>query len=138
MKNAFTMIELVFVIVILGILAGVALPRLAVTRDDATITKLRADVQAIRSGINLKKNQNLMRGRMGAPELGEGFANILDYSIADRGGQSGWKKKSGDGKAGSTYEVCIKKSQCATFTYTADGNFSCSKTDPTCKLLTGN
>lgn len=42
MKNAFTIIELIFVIVILGILAIVVVPKLSATRDDARIST-RAD-----------------------------------------------------------------------------------------------
>ena len=36
-KKAFTMIELIFVIVIIGILASIAIPRLSATRDDAKV-----------------------------------------------------------------------------------------------------
>jgi len=38
MRSAFTMIELIFVMVVVGILASVALGRLAAVRDDAKIT----------------------------------------------------------------------------------------------------
>ncbi|MBU1990199.1 type II secretion system GspH family protein, partial [bacterium] len=48
-KNAFTMIELVFVIVVLGILAAIAIPKFATTRTDAIIAKGRADISSIRS-----------------------------------------------------------------------------------------
>lgn len=40
MRTAFTIIELVFVIVILGILAAVGIPKLSATRDDARISKM--------------------------------------------------------------------------------------------------
>lgn len=38
MKKAFTMIEFIFVIVIIGILAAVAIPKMVATRDDARVS----------------------------------------------------------------------------------------------------
>ena len=50
-KKAFTMIELIFVIVIIGILASVAIPKLSATRDDAKVSVLAKAIQSIKSEI---------------------------------------------------------------------------------------
>ena len=51
MRKGFTMIELIFVIVILGVLASVAIPRLAATRDDAEIAKAATNLSTAVSDI---------------------------------------------------------------------------------------
>ena len=52
MKKGFTMIELIFVIVILGILSAVAIPRLAATRDDAEVSKAATNITTLISDIS--------------------------------------------------------------------------------------
>ena len=52
MKKAFTMVELIFIIVIIGILTGVALPRLLATRDDALIAKNSEYITGIMTEIS--------------------------------------------------------------------------------------
>ena len=51
MKKGFTMIELIFVIVILGILASVAIPRLASTRTDAEISAAVGNIRTLISDV---------------------------------------------------------------------------------------
>ena len=72
MKKAFTMVELIFVIVILGILAMVALPRLAGSKKDAEITRAKAEIAAIRSAIQTYRGANLLA------QKGSGYPEKLD------------------------------------------------------------
>ena len=51
MKKAFTMIELIFVIVILGILAAVAIPKMMATRSDAKISAISQEASNIISEV---------------------------------------------------------------------------------------
>lgn len=44
MKKAFTLIEVIFVIIILGALAAVAIPKLNATRDDAEVVKANQNI----------------------------------------------------------------------------------------------
>ena len=61
-KKAFTMIELVFVIVVIGILAAIAVPKMAATRDDALITKGLSTLASVRSAISTERQKQILRG----------------------------------------------------------------------------
>ncbi len=139
------MIELVFVIVILGILASIAIPRLAATRDDAMIAKGRANVLAIRSGIISERQGRMFRGDSTyTPDLnstaGTGvllFGNIMTQPIVSKAPtvDGGWRKG-----AGETYIFRVMSTD-VTFTYNpADGTFTCDRADAAsgamCQALT--
>ena len=60
MKKAFSMVELIFVIAIIGILAAVALPRLSASRDDALVAAAKLDLKTALSDVIA---YNLTQGR---------------------------------------------------------------------------
>ena len=123
MKKAFTMVELIFVIVVLGILAMVALPRLAGSKKDAEITRAKAEIAAIRSAIQTYRGANLLA------QKGSGYPEKLDEkTIAEitNGTKLGsnWTVNDDD----NTLTLTIAGAgQPATFTYdNTKGSLTCS------------
>lgn len=145
------MIELVFVIVVLGILAAVAIPRLAATRGDAQITKGRSDVTAIRSGIALQKSRRMLEGVTPfIPTVLDNIAaasndgdrlfnhsdgntsNILEYPIFSQANRDGAWAKTG----ANTYDFRVG-GIATTFTYdNVNGLFNCNANTANCNELT--
>ena len=132
-KNAFTMIELVFVIVVLGILAAVAVPKLAATRTDAVISKGVADVSSIRSAIMTERQARLITGNSNyisgiALNTGGLFGGVLTYSITDSTDSGHWTSTGADSNASATYIYKIDNTPC-NFTYTrSTGKFDTNST----------
>ncbi len=80
-RNAFTMLELVFVIVVIGILSAIAVPKFAATRDDAIISKGRAEVAAMRSAISMERQKRILRGDF-TDVSNTDVPGLLDYGLS--------------------------------------------------------
>ena len=139
-KKAFSMIELVFVIVIIGILAAIAIPRLAATRDDAEITKARVLVASVRNALAMERQKRILRGDFTAITTIGGTTNvfghfdnnisqptILDYKMTSEDKNNRWLFSSDSGKDGRDQYIFKSKLDDVKFEVVS-GKFECDTT----------
>ena len=106
------MIELIFVIVILGILAAVAIPKLAATRDDA---KVSAIVGNARTALGDMTAYYTSQGGTNFSQATLGTVTNVPFETTGCGGNA-----AGSTIAGGVFDLCETTNSCVTFTI--DGN----------------
>ena len=82
-NSGFTLIEVMVVVVILGILAAVVIPRVIDRPDEARVTKAKQDILALESALNLYKLDNHVY-----PSTDEG----LEALVKKPGSARNWKE----------------------------------------------
>lgn len=83
-KKAFTMLELVFILVILGILAAVAIPKISASRDDAKLVALKSDINTLKTSFPayfLAQGEGTF---ISAVTLSSANWNLNDYTITSK------------------------------------------------------
>lgn len=78
MRKAFTMVELIFIIVVVGILAAVALPRLAAVRYDAKAASIKSTIATAMNSVPAYYQGQKNISFLNAMSLDESVWNFTD------------------------------------------------------------
>jgi len=143
-RKAFTMIEIIFVIVVLGILAGIAIPKMSATRDDAFIAKAKATIASVKSGIATTRGANMLAGNFKYPDdlNASATASTLFGAVLQDGvipsSTNGWTHVVNSNAQLENFRFNINSVTVATFEYNnSSGGFNCvSGTGTYCVDLT--
>ena len=87
MIKAFSLIELTFVIIILGVLLAIATPRLSFNKNDANLLKIKSDLATIQANILHQKTASLLTAKVQEPVLNSDILlsiNLAKWKVEDK------------------------------------------------------
>ena len=118
-QSGFTLIEIMVVVVIIGILASVVVPRIMDNPDKARVAKAKNDIRALESAMDLYRLDNFTY-----PETDEGLEALV---IAPSSAPANWKqggyiKKLNNDPWGNDYLYDNEEGNIEIYTYGADGS----------------
>ena len=127
-KKAFTLVELLIVVVIIGILAGIAIPKFSSTREKAYFSAMKSDLKNLSTQQEIYHHNNFSYTTVGSDLQYEMSRGITVSSAA---GISGWSASVVHAALG-TSEGCVvfygaASSPSAPTTATNPGEVACTR-----------
>lgn len=135
-KSAFTMIELIFVIVVLGILAAVAIPKFSSVKESTDLSRGKSDVASIRSAIMNERQSRIIKGDSSyLTTLTDSNTTLFDKILKPYGIKAGTSSGEWSKVSDTEYKFKVGSTDC-TFIYDpSDGSFKYTDEDDICKKL---
>jgi type IV pilus assembly protein PilA len=125
-RKGFTLIELLIVVVIIGILAAIAIPKFASTKEKAYVTAMRSD---LRNLMTAQESYFSDYGEYAAQtDLLKGFSQTTNvYVEIDEADKKGWKATSTHGALELAKTCAIAVGESATDASLNEGEPTCVK-----------
>ena len=138
-KKGFSLLEIIFTITVISIIAAVAIPKLNNSIKKTNLTKIKNDVALIRNALIEYKNKLILSNstqELSTLETSNDilFDKILRYGIKKSNTPSigNWSKLSDE-----QYKVYINSQESVIFTYNStDFTFDCDPLDKNCMEMT--
>lgn len=139
MKKAFSLIEIIFSVVIISIILAVAIPKLGNILNTTNTNKIKSDILIIKEALNNYKNKMILQGQTSSLESlddnnQELFNKILQTPIqaSSKHTLGSWSKVSN-----TTYKVFVDSQNSVEFIYdNCNNSFKCDENNQLCKELT--
>jgi len=94
-SKAFTIVELIFVVIIIGILSAIAIPKFSKTAEVAYVSKAKSEITSAKSALAMMRQKNILKGvtaNITAAQIGSNFSNLLSFPVKSCTGThcNGW------------------------------------------------